>query len=55
MSIEEDRKDRVDKIVKELMEKGWSRVVMGETVIYQKPAPIREQDESEKGKPKRRK
>ena len=45
MSAENDeRKKRAEKVVKELEEKGWQRVVVGATVVYQKPTPIVERE-----------
>ena len=54
MSTKSGNGDRADKITKELLESGWQQVIVGATVVYQKPAPVREQKESKKEKPKRK-
>jgi hypothetical protein len=43
-----ERKKRAEKIVKELEEKGWERVVVGATVLYQKPPPVVEKDDQKR-------
>lgn len=50
MSAKDDRKDRANDITRKLLETGWEKVLVGTTVVYQKPAPVREMENSKKGK-----
>ena len=39
-------KDRVEQVVKDLLDRGWSKVMVGTTIVYQKPTPIQKLDQS---------
>jgi hypothetical protein len=51
-----ERGTRADKVVKDLLEHGWSEVTVGATtVVYQRDAPIREREHKVDRKTKKNK